>query len=98
MAPARIGVARGQHTGATECHIQKLGFTPAGRQAQQTCPTRILLAQAESRTLQPSPGVERWWGDGGPGRDAGNWERSGQTGRHRAEGLRGRECNGGRGK
>ena len=49
MAPARIGVARGQHTGATECHIQKLGFTPAGRQAQQTCPTRILLAQAESR-------------------------------------------------
>lgn len=48
VAPARIGVARGQHTGATECHIQKLGFTPAGRQAQQTCPTRILLAQAES--------------------------------------------------
>lgn len=34
---------------ATECHIQKLGFTPGGRQAWQTCPTRIPLAQAESR-------------------------------------------------
>lgn len=78
-APPRIGVPRGQHTGATECRIQKPGFTPGGRQARQTCPTRIPLAQAESRGHHSRHPEGAGAGDGGPGRDAGNWERSDQT-------------------
>lgn len=84
MAPARIGVT-GVSTRRLPSAIFRSWVLPrvAGRPGTpigQGSPWRRLRV---ADTTAVSRGE-----DGGLGRDAGNWERSGQTGRHGGEGLR----------